>query len=136
GAPQPVDIIKSAAGSAAADIKAVVDEEVLDLYRDVVEELIAEKGAMESLCAALACMTGRTSKMEARSLLSNCEGHHTIMFTSDRPIGYTAYCWTALRRVFPPAITESIRGMQLSADSMSCLFDIPEEHLEVVKEKC
>lgn len=68
---------------------------------------------MEALCAALACITGRTEAMPARSLLSNSDGHVTVIFRSDHPIEYMAYCWTALRRVISPAAADTIRGMQV-----------------------
>lgn len=68
---------------------------------------------MNALCAALACITGRTEAMPVRSLLSNSEGHVTVVFKSDHPIEYMAYCWTAIRRVLPSAAVDNIRGMQV-----------------------
>lgn len=76
-------------------------------------QLIEEKGAVNALCAALACITGRTEAMPVRSLLSNSEGHVTVIFRSDHPIEYMAYCWTAIRRVLPSAAADNIRGMQV-----------------------
>lgn len=77
------------------------------------EQLIEEKGAVNALCAALACITGRTEAMPVRSLLSNSEGYVTAIFRSDHPIEYMAYCWTAIRRVMSSAASDNIRGMQV-----------------------
>lgn len=68
---------------------------------------------MKALCAALACMSGRTEAMPVRSLLSNSEGFVTVIFKSDHPIEYMAYCWTAIRRVLSSEAADNIRGMQV-----------------------
>ncbi|CAM9858796.1 unnamed protein product, partial [Ectocarpus sp. 6 AP-2014] len=112
GAPQPDDIVNASAGAAIDNIRAV-DDSVIDLYKTAAEQLIDEKGALNALCAALACMTGRTEAMPVRSLLSNSEGHVTIIFRTDHPIEYMAYCWTAIRRVLSSAAADNIRGMQV-----------------------
>ncbi|CAM9988704.1 unnamed protein product [Ectocarpus sp. 4 AP-2014] len=135
GAPQPDDIVNASAGAAIDDIRAV-DDSVIDLYKTAAEQLIDEKGALNALCAALACMTGRTEAMPVRSLLSNSEGHVTIIFRSDHPIEYMAYCWTAIRRVLSSEAADNIRGMQLSEDGLACVFDVPEEHMEGVRDVC
>ncbi len=69
---------------------------------------------MTALCAALACITGRAEAMLVRSLLSNSEGHVTVIFRRDHPIENMAYCWTAIRRMLPSAAVDNIRGMQAS----------------------
>ena len=52
-----------------------------------------------------------------RSLLSNSEGHVTVVFKSDHPIEYMSYCWTAIRRVLTSAAADNIRGMQVGGDA-------------------
>lgn len=79
---------------------------------------------MNALCAALACITGRTEAMPVRSLLSNSEGFVTLIFKSDHPIEYMAYCWTAIRRVLSSAAADNIRGMQVGLTSRRRWFDI------------
>ncbi|CAN0165128.1 unnamed protein product [Pylaiella littoralis] len=135
GAPQPNDIVNASAGAAIDDIRGV-DDSVIDLYTSAAEQLIEEKGAVNALCAALACITGRTEAMPVRSLLSNSEGFVTVIFRSDHPIEYMAYCWTAIRRVLSSAAADNIRGMQLSEDGLACVFDVPEEHMEGVRHVC
>ncbi|CAM9882379.1 unnamed protein product, partial [Hapterophycus canaliculatus] len=117
GAPQPNDIVDASAGAAIEDIRGV-DDSVLALYKSAAEELIEEKGAVNALCAALACITGRTEAMPVRSLLSNSEGFVTVIFRSDHPIEYMAYCWTAIRRVMSSAAAGNIRGMQVRSLSV------------------
>lgn len=70
-------------------------------------------GAAPALCAALACMTGRTEAMSARSLLSNSPGFVTMTFRSDTPMEHMGYCWRALKRTIDPFIVETIRGIQV-----------------------
>ncbi|CAM9259489.1 unnamed protein product [Ascophyllum nodosum] len=147
GAPQPDDIVNASAGAAMEDIRAV-EEGVVAVYllplhlnpppppRRPAIQLIEEKGAVDALSAALACITGQTELMPTRSLLSNSEGFVTVAFKSDRPIEYMAYCWSALRRVVSAEAVDSVRGMQMAEDGMSCVFDVAEDHMDEVREVC
>ena len=61
-----------------------------------------------------------------RSLLSNSEGHVTVIFKSDHPIEYMSYCWTAIRRVLTSAAADNIRGMQVGGVGCigGCVFGL------------
>jgi len=53
---------------------------------------------------------------------------------ADRPINGLGYIWTALRRVFPMEVTEEIRGMQLRADDLGAVFDVPSKYMAQIRE--
>ena len=48
-----------------------VSASVLPYFNNVAKKLIEERGAVEVLSAALACISGVTSEMKSRSLLSS-----------------------------------------------------------------
>ncbi len=48
-------------------------------FHGAANSLIQELGAEQALCCALACMTGHTEEMRARSLLSNSDNFVTVI---------------------------------------------------------
>jgi ATP-dependent RNA helicase DDX21 len=129
GAPQPRDIV-AASALAVMEQVADVDDKVFPLFQDAAAKLIEEMGATEALSAALACLTGHTKELRSRSLLSNSDDFVTCAFKADQPIMSTGYIWTALKKVLPFEVTEDIRGMQLTADDMGAVFDVPQKHMK------
>jgi ATP-dependent RNA helicase DDX21 len=95
-----------------------VADAVLPLFRDVAARLIAERGAEDALCAALALITGHTRAMAARSLLSNSTGYVTLLYSGATPIHYPSDVWGQLRRKLDAAVTENVRGLQITADKV------------------
>jgi ATP-dependent RNA helicase DDX21 len=132
GAPQPSDIIGAASIAASAEISSV-EIEILPHFQEAAASLIAELGPEEALTRALACITGHTKELRARSLLSNSEGYVTCLFKNDKPIDFMSYVWTALRRRLDHSVTEAIRGMQLSADKTCAVFDVADQHIKQFK---
>jgi len=132
GAPQPIDIVAAGCDGALEDIEDV-DDQVFKYFDEHAKKLIKEMGAEEALCAALAVITGHTKPLRSRSLLSNSEGFETFQFKSDREISAKGYVWGALRRVFEQDVTENIKGMTISADKYTAVFDVPEKHIKSVK---
>ncbi|CAN0044441.1 unnamed protein product, partial [Phaeothamnion confervicola] len=112
GAPQPADVIAASAEAAAEEI-AAVPAEVVPLYEAAASRLIEERGALAALCGALACITGHKAPKQARSMLSNSEGFVTMRFTSQQPVDYVAYVWSALRKRLAPEVTDGVKGMQV-----------------------
>lgn len=134
GAPQPADIVSASALAVMEDV-ADVDDKVFPLFEDAAKKLIEEMGAQEALAAALACLTGHTKEMRSRSLLSNSDDFVTCQFQADQPIMSTGYVWTALRNVLPQEVTDDIRGMQLTADDMGAVFDVPSKYMKSMVKK-
>ena len=67
GAPQPADIIIASARDARRTLDGVSDT-VIPYFEDVAKELIAEKGAVKALAAALAEISGQRDAVEVRPL--------------------------------------------------------------------
>ncbi len=102
------------------------------------KSLIEELGAEQALCSTLACMTGHTEEMRARSLLSNSDNFVTVMralflrrivcysscprlgsnppsavflqvlFKSPQAISHTSYVWSFLRNKLDPSATQAL----------------------------
>jgi len=128
GAPQPEDIIQSSSNDA---IKCLdqVPESAIDLFRGVAEKLIEEKGAVESLAAALAHMSGATD-VASRSLLNSEQGFTTYIFTCQIEMRAVSYAWTAIGSQVPESVRQGIRGMRLCANKKSTVFDVPNDKIE------
>jgi len=127
GAPQPTDIIKANARDIVTSIKKV-PHEVVGLFDDIVDELIDNLGAKESLCRALAIISGTNEKFKQRSLLCSIEGFITYFVETDVEFRNLAFIWTFLKRYFPQEITETIKGMRAFKDKRGAAFDIPEQY--------
>ena len=132
GAPQPADIVAASAMSVMEDV-ADVDDKVFPLFETAAKKLMDEMGPLEALSAALACLTGHTQELRSRSLLSNSDDFVTCGFKADQPIMSSSYVWTSLRRVLPLEVTEETRGMQMTADDMGAVFDVPSKYMHHMK---
>lgn len=113
-----------------------MDDKVFPLFESAAKKLMEEMGPLEAISAALACLTGHTKELRSRSLLSNSDDFVTCGFKSDQPIMSTSYVWTALKRVLPLEVTEETRGMQMTADDMGAVFDVPSKYMNHVKKAC
>jgi ATP-dependent RNA helicase DDX21 len=123
GAPQATDIVKSIALKQAEALKAVHDD-VLPHFQETANSLIESMGAEKCVAAAIAVLSGYTQPILGRSLLTGSEGFRTIMFCSPQPIFSTSYVWNAVNKVLYEG-SDKIRGMQLGADTMCAVFDLP-----------
>ncbi|CAH1247033.1 DDX21 [Branchiostoma lanceolatum] len=122
-APQPDDIVKAAANDSARAIEEVPDK-MLTHFQEAAEKLIAEKGAVNAVAAALAVMSG-SSEIKKRSLLNADEGFTTMLFHTDRPIRGKGYFWTAIKRRFGEDIDQNVRGMTMFTNNKGVAFDVP-----------
>ncbi len=80
-APQPADVMTQRADQMADEISEI-NCDVFPYFRSAADKLIANLGAENALCAALALISGFTTKPPARSLLSSTDGMVTIQFDS------------------------------------------------------
>ncbi|XP_078576363.1 nucleolar RNA helicase 2-like isoform X2 [Branchiostoma floridae x Branchiostoma japonicum] len=122
-APQPDDIVKAAANDSARAIEEVPDK-MLTHFQEAAEKLIAEKGAVNAVAAALAVMSG-SSEIKKRSLLNADEGFTTMLFHTDRPVRGKGYFWTAIKRRFGEDIDQNVRGMTMFTNNKGVAFDVP-----------
>lgn len=132
GALQPVEIL-AGCGEAVADEVAQVDQAVLPYFLNSARILIDKMGPENALSAALATIAGFTDRPKQKSLLNAQEGMTTIIFRSGKQIPSNGYVYGALMKSFSYEAAQSPKGMRLSKDLDSAVFDIPEEHLEAFK---
>ena len=65
-------MIKSAANDAMKSLNEVPSA-TLEHFREAAQKLLEEKEPVEALAAALACLSGNTGEIKARSLLNSSE---------------------------------------------------------------
>ena len=131
GAPQPIDILKSSIKDISIGLKDVSNE-VLPHFHENAEFLIGEMGAKEALSRALAYISGYTSGVKQRSLLSSIEGYVTFLVRSKSELRSVGPVWGFLKKYLSPAITDSIKGMKSFKDRMGAAFDVPDSAREVL----
>jgi len=126
GAPQPQDIIRASLRGVVKKLNTVHDD-VVPYFMDAAKQLLATRDAERTLATALALISGHCEPPAARSLTSATEGYTTVLFTSQREIRSLSYVWINIKSAFDEKFGESVKGMQLSVDSYSAVFDIPTE---------
>jgi ATP-dependent RNA helicase DDX21 len=131
-APQPADVI-TGLGVQCAEELSEVSEDVFSYFREAAKNIIADMGAEDVVCAALARISGFVDKPKSRSLLSSIEGMVACQFHSGKEISAYGYVFGALNRVFPADMTANIRGMRFTKDRTGAVFDVPEERIPEVQ---
>jgi ATP-dependent RNA helicase DDX21 len=130
GAPQPCDMLEATAETAAKALRKVGDE-TLDLFKSSAAKLIEEFGAEKALAAALAQVAGYAGG-KTRSLLSGTSGAVTVKATHTKSVGI-GWFWSALRNALGYEAAQDIRGISLSTDGFSVVFDLPTGRIDLVK---
>eukprot|EP00126_Sphaerothecum_destruens_P002408 Sdes_comp15846_c0_seq1m4932 len=121
GPPQPSDIIEAVANDVAKSLSAI-SPDVLSHFSNTAKKMIEEKGAEQSLAAALAHISGYT-QIKSRSLLNSAEGFCTLLITTKNEFRTASYVWAILRKNVPENIVNSIRGMRMCKDCKGAAFD-------------
>ena len=125
GVPQPDEIIKAAARDIACSFTNV-HSDVLEPFADTARTLIDKFGIEESLCRAMAIISGHTTKIQQRSLLWAVEGYITVIMRVKTEITGISYIWGILRRHFSQTVVDGVKGVKLIKDRHGAAFDIPE----------
>ncbi|XP_077999152.1 nucleolar RNA helicase 2-like isoform X1 [Glandiceps talaboti] len=128
GAPQPIDVIRASSSDAIKSLDKI-PESAIDHFRDVAEQLIAEKGAVPALAAALAHISGATD-ISSRSLLNSEQGFTTYIFACQTEMRTTSYAWHAISNQVPGDVSQAIKGMRITANKKGAVFDIPDDKKE------
>jgi len=133
-APQPADIMAAAAKRVVSQLEAIQDD-LLPYFEEAAQQLIKSRGAEKALCAALAQISGFDKPPPPTSLLSNSAGFMTFELKTQTAMRAKGFAWSALRGggIAEDAV-ESIKGMKITKDSMSVVFDVPTEHIEAFKD--
>jgi len=134
GAPQPKDLARAAAKEQTSRLEDV-DEEASKMFKGPAEAATEQYGAEEALRRALAVMSGFTSALPDRSLLSSSEGFTTVAWRAPPGVDIRApsYVWNGLRAVLSPEACDAFRGLRITADSRSAVFDVPTANMPEVK---
>ncbi|KAG6605682.1 DEAD-box ATP-dependent RNA helicase 7 [Cucurbita argyrosperma subsp. argyrosperma] len=129
-APQPIDIARCAGAGAVESITQVSDS-VIPPFKSAAEELVnnSSLSAVELLAKALAKLSGYT-EIKSRSLLTSMENHVTLILEAGKPIFSPSFAYSVLRRFLPEEKVESVKGMTLTADGYSAVFDVQTEDLD------
>ncbi|KVI04750.1 DNA/RNA helicase, DEAD/DEAH box type, N-terminal [Cynara cardunculus var. scolymus] len=109
-APQPSDIAK-AAGADAAEAILQVSDSVIPVFKSAAEDLLNTSG-----------LSPGYTEIKQRSLLTSMENYVTVLLEAGRPI-YTP------SRILPEEKVESVRGLALTADQKSAVFDVSVDDL-------
>ncbi|XP_011654884.1 DEAD-box ATP-dependent RNA helicase 7 [Cucumis sativus] len=129
-APQPIDIARSAGASAAESVTQVSDS-VIPPFKSAAEEMVNSStlSAVELLAKALAKLSGYT-EIKSRSLLTSMENYVTLILEPGKPMYSPSFAYSILRRFLPEEKVESVKGMSLTADGSSAVFDVQTEDLD------
>jgi ATP-dependent RNA helicase DDX21 len=125
GVPQPDEIVKAAARDIACSFTNV-HSDVLEPFAETAKDLIDKFGIEESLCRALAIISGHTTKIQQRSLLWAVEGYITVIMRVKTEVTSISYIWSILRRHFPQSVVDGVKGVKLLKDRQGAAFDVPE----------
>lgn len=132
GSPQPADIARMS-GVEALKRVSKVHPDMASFFRDIAEQALEDKDAVDVLSRALAVAAGYTELMPSRSLLSASEGYQTVMYTTGTDMRVPSTAFSALRHELPSEMVEDVRGMTLTLDGTAAVFDVPDRHLAVVR---
>nr|XP_054773545.1 nucleolar RNA helicase 2-like [Lytechinus pictus] len=124
-APQPGDIIKSSIKDV-TDFLDAVPADMIAMFKVAAEDIIAEKGAVAALAAALAHITG-SKAMKTRSLLTAEEGKTTFFLETQSQLLDVGEVFRTLGRYIDRDARSAIKGIRLCADQTSAVFDVTDD---------
>ncbi|XP_029982609.1 nucleolar RNA helicase 2 isoform X2 [Sphaeramia orbicularis] len=132
GVPTANDIIKSSSKDAVRFLDSV-PAAAIGYFRESAEKLIAEKGAVEALAAALAHISGATS-LEQRSLLNSDAGYTTLQLVCSQEMHNMGYAWRTIKEQLGEQIENHIHRMTFLKDKTGVCFDVPADKVKEIQE--
>jgi ATP-dependent RNA helicase DDX21 len=131
-APQPADLMKAISNETKKALESV-SESIIPHFEETARELIDTYGPLKSLASALAVISGYT-ELKNRSLLNAAEGFITYIMTCSREFRTLGYIRTILERNIDPTLKNEAKGMKMSVDHKSAVFDVPENIHKLIQE--
>ena len=124
--PSREDILKAVARDVTEDL-ARVERRATDLFRDQASEILKEADPVEILASALAVMSGYTTNIARRGLVTGTENHTTFRLTptSDRSLPIPVYCGI-LRNSLGDDLFSRCKDISLLQEELGCVFDVPD----------
>lgn len=131
-APQPSDIARASASSAAESINGVSDS-LLPIFRPAAEELVRSStlSPTDIIAKAIAKIAGHT-QLRRRSLITGQDTSATMMLQIGKPMYTATFAFNALRKVLSEDVVGKVKGMSLTKDNLGAVFDIPTELVDEV----
>lgn len=124
-APTREEILKAVARDAAEDL-ARVERSATDLFMDQAAELLKDADPTEILASAIAVMSGYTSSITRRGLITGAKGSVTIQMLAQRPLPVAVFC-SILRNALGDTLFTRCRDITLLQEDPGCVFDVPED---------
>eukprot|EP00933_Yihiella_yeosuensis_P046433 TRINITY_DN41958_c0_g1_i1.p1 TRINITY_DN41958_c0_g1~~TRINITY_DN41958_c0_g1_i1.p1 ORF type:complete len:695 (-),score=158.96 TRINITY_DN41958_c0_g1_i1:55-2139(-) len=131
GPPQPIDIVKAAAGDVTKQLDHV-HQDCVDAFMETSKQLIAERGAEVVLAASLAALSGHHRRLKGRSLLSAWEGFTALIIQTERGIETNSKAWYLLRQWLPEELHGVCKGMTICATGNEAIFDAPDDYVDKI----
>lgn len=129
-APTRDDILR-AVGRDAIEELARVESRATELFRDQAAEILKEADPVEILASALAVMSGYTSTISKRGLLTGMDGCATIQVNSTNALPIPVFC-SILRNNLGDETFSKVRDITLLQDAPGCVFDVPEALVDLM----
>jgi ATP-dependent RNA helicase DDX21 len=128
--PKKEDVLKVAAADVLENLK-MVDKKLLPLFQEAADAFIAEVGAREALCMALAFVS-ETSKehLNQTSYISGEEGMVTYILRADREIRAVSHAYKVLQRNFAENVWSQAKAMRILKHAKGVAFDLPQDVAE------
>ncbi|EAN83854.1 putative nucleolar RNA helicase II [Trypanosoma cruzi] len=124
-APTRDEILRAVARDAAEDL-ARVERSATNLFMEQAAELLKDADATEILASAIAVMSGYTSSITRRGLITGAKGSVTIQMLGQRTLPIPVFC-SILRNSLGDNLFTRCRDITLLQESPGCVFDVPEE---------
>ncbi|RNF10497.1 putative nucleolar RNA helicase II [Trypanosoma rangeli] len=124
-APTRDEILRAVARDAAEDL-ARVERGATNLFMDQAAELLKDADATEILASAIAVMSGYTSSITRRGLITGAKGSVTIQMLGQRALPIPVFC-SILRNSLGDNLFTRCRDITLLQETPGCVFDVPEE---------
>ncbi|XP_056134580.1 nucleolar RNA helicase 2 [Lampris incognitus] len=132
GVPTPNDIIKSSSKDAVRFLDSV-PAAAIGYFKESAEKLIAERGAVDALAAALAHISGATA-LEQRSLLNSDAGYSTIQLVCSQEMHNMGYAWRTIKEQLGEEIENHIHRMTFLKGKTGVCFDVPANKVKEIKD--
>lgn len=129
-APTREEILRAVARDAAEDLSRV-ERRATELFMDQAAELLKDADPVEILASALAVMSGYTSNISSRGLITGTQGYVTVQMNSERPLPVPVYC-SILRNNLGDDIFTRCRDITIMQDEPGCVFDVLEQFADQV----
>ncbi|ESL05810.1 nucleolar RNA helicase II [Trypanosoma rangeli SC58] len=124
-APTRDEILRAVARDAAEDL-ARVERCATNLFMGQAAELLKDADATEILASAIAVMSGYTSSITRRGLITGAKGFVTIQMLGQRALPIPVFC-SILRNSLGDNLFTRCRDITLLQETPGCVFDVPEE---------